>query len=159
MQRIYTYIHCLNGQSSRILNSYTFQNGQEEKEHLCCRKKSGQVFFFYSHIFFPQVFKRMTLPLLSVVLSESGNPGRLARSSEKMAPLFLKVAPFISWGLPTTAVWEKGMLFYRVSLKGKEKYMVFTVKKTGPFSFISVATSEMEVAKAINTHKQLRLKG
>lgn len=37
--------------------------------------------------------------------------------------------------------------------------MVFTVKKTGPFSFILVATSEMEVEKAINTHKQLRLKG
>lgn len=35
--------------------------------------------------------------------------------------------------------------------------MVFTVKKTGPFSFILAATSEMEVAKAINTHKQLRL--
>lgn len=32
--------------------------------------------------------------------------------------------------------------------------MVFTGKKTGPLGFILVATSEMEVGKAINTHEQ-----
>lgn len=37
--------------------------------------------------------------------------------------------------------------------------MVFTGKKTGLFGFILVATSEMEVGKARNTHEQLRLDG
>ena len=45
------------------------------------------------------------------------------------------------------------------SLKGEKKYMVFTGKKTGPFGFILVATSEMEVGKARNTHEQLCLDG
>ena len=104
----------------------------------------------------------MTLSLLSVVLSESGNPGRLVRLLRKMAQLFWKVAPFISCRLSSTAALEKGTLFYREFLffKGeKKKYMVFTGKKTGPFGFILVATSEMEVGKARNTHEQLRLDG
>lgn len=65
----------------------------------------------------------MTLSLLSVVLSESGNPGRLVRSLRKMAQLFRKVAPFISCRLFSTAVLEKGTLFYREFLffKGGNK--------------------------------------
>lgn len=43
------------------------------------------------------------------------------------------------------------------SLKRKEKYMVFTEKKTGPSCFLLVAMSEMEVGKAINPHRQSRL--
>lgn len=35
--------------------------------------------------------------------------------------------------------------------------MVFTGKKTGLFCFILEATSEMEIGKAVNTHKQLHL--
>lgn len=86
-----------------------------------------QNFVFHPCGFFTQIFTIMTPTLLSVVLSESRNPGQLVGSLRKMGQLFLKVAPFIRCGLSTTAGLEKGTLFYKEFLFFKEERKIHDI--------------------------------
>lgn len=53
---------------------------------------------------------------------------------------------------------EKGTLFIKSLFKREREIHGFYSKENWTLQ-LSVAASEMEVAKAINTHKQLRLTG